>query len=146
MDLQLIPLDFSKLGTPVDPLPEPSAKNLTVVARPARWQLHSLPFNPDLYFEHLMTAQLGRTVLYTPVISSTQTVFTGNMTFCNALTPRLGVVCVAAQQTQGKGERTCYMCVAHRHRVKVSRHAVCGVCSTQTQGDGEQTCVALASP
>lgn len=107
MDLQLIPHDFSKLGTPVDPLPQPSAKNLTVVARPARWQLHSLPFNPDIYFEHLKTAHLGRTVLYTPVISSTQTVFTGNVMFCNTLTSQMGVVCVAAQQTQGKGEQTC---------------------------------------
>ena len=104
MSLQLIFNDFSKLGTPVDPLPLPSSSNLTVIARPAKWQLHSLPFDSDLYFEHLRTAHLGRTVLHTPVISSTQTVFTGNVTFCNALTTQLGVVCVAAQQTQGKGE------------------------------------------
>ena len=107
MNLRLIANDFSKLGTPVDPLPQPSSSNLTVIARPAKWQLRSLPFDSDLYFEHLQTAYLGRTVLYTPVISSTQTVFTGNVTFRNALTTQLGVVCVAAQQTQGKGEFLC---------------------------------------
>ena len=104
ISLQLISNDFSKLGTPVDPLPQPSSSNLTVIARPAKWQVRSLPFDLDLYFEHLRTAHLGQTVLYTPVISSTQTVFTGNVTFCDALTTQLGVVCVAAQQTQGKGE------------------------------------------
>ena len=72
MNLKLIFNDFSKLGTPVDPLPLPSSSNLTVIARPAKWQLRSLPFDSDLYFEHLQTAYLGQTVLYTPVISSTQ--------------------------------------------------------------------------
>lgn len=109
ISLQLISNDFSKLGTPVDPLPQPSSSNLTVIARPAKWQVRSLPFDLDLYFEHLQTAHLGQTVLYTPVISSTQTVFTGNVTFCDALTTQLGVVCVAAQQTQGKGEVSCFM-------------------------------------
>ena len=104
MDIQLIETDFSR-GTPVDPLPQPAPNQLCVVVRPAQWQLQSVSFEFEEYFRHLRTAHLGRTVLHTPVISSTQTVFSGNVPFCSSLTSELGVVCVAGQQTRGKGQQ-----------------------------------------
>ncbi len=101
--VQLINANMSSEGTPVDPFPSPSPSSISVFTRPAQWQLGGLAFDFDSYFSHLKTAHLGRTVFYTPVIASTQTVFTGNVPFCNALTSDYGLVCVAGQQTQGKG-------------------------------------------
>lgn len=75
-----------------------------MITSPAQWQLQGLPFSREEYFSRLETRELGRTVLYTPVITSTQLPFTGNLTFCQALTQEMGVVWVAAQQTQGKGQ------------------------------------------
>ncbi len=107
--VQLITTDMSSEGTPVDPFPSPSPTSISVFTRPAKWQLERLRFDVDGYFGHLKTAQLGRTVLYTPVIASTQTVFTGNMSLCNAVTCDHGVTCVASQQTQGKGSQPCFL-------------------------------------
>lgn len=102
MDIELIPDDMTE-GTPVDPPPEPAHNSISIYTKPAKWQLASLPFNPDLYFSHLRTTHLGKTMLYTSVISSTQTVFTGNIPFCTSLSSEMGLVCVATQQTKGKG-------------------------------------------
>ena len=108
MDIHLIQTDIATEGTPVDPLPEPTRSCLSVLTRPAKWQLDRVQFCFKEYFDHLRTAYLGRTVLCTPVVSSTQTFFTGNMPFCTALKSELGVVCVAGQQTQGKGQYHSY--------------------------------------
>ena len=67
--------------------------------------MRNLSFDFLEYFKLLKTRDMGRSVLYTPVIASTQTLFTGNLPFCSALTQEMGVVSVAAQQTKGKGER-----------------------------------------
>ncbi len=102
VSLEFLTTDYT-LGTPVDHAPSPSPSKLTVVARPAPWQLQQLPFHPEEYFGRLETRELGRTVLYTPVITSTQLPFTGNLTFAQSLERERGVVWVATQQTKGKG-------------------------------------------
>lgn len=88
----------------MDETAQPSTSELTVVTTPAPWQLSDLPFSCSEYFQVLQTRELGRTLLHTPVITSTQLPFVGNMTFCQALRPEMGVVWVAAQQTKGKGK------------------------------------------
>lgn len=109
MDVELITADMSK-GTPVDAHPaSPSPQRLCIFARPAHWQLSALPFDFQLYFSLLQTSTLGRTILYTPVISSTQTAFTGNTKFAHSIPSILGVASVAGQQTQGKGMRVCVL-------------------------------------
>lgn len=90
-------------GTPVDPFPPPTPTSISVFMKPAKWQLKRLGFDFGSYYSHLKTAYLGRMVLYTPVVASTQTVFTGNVPLCNVITSEHGVICVAGQQTQGKG-------------------------------------------
>ena len=87
----------------MDSVEQPSLSELTVVTNPAPWQLHGLPFSCDRYFQELRTREMGRSLLHTPVITSTQLPFMGNLTFCQALRPEMGVVWVAAQQTKGKG-------------------------------------------
>ena len=122
MSIQLINTDLSSEGTPVDPFPPPSGSSLSVFTRPAKWQLNRLPFDFDSYFNHLKTAHLGRSLLYTPVITSTQTVFAGNVPLCTALTPDLGVICVAAQQTQGRGEWIHVLTLVPLHSIYVINH------------------------
>lgn len=100
--LRFITTDYN-LGTPVDDVAQPSLSELTVITRPAPWQLNGLPFSHEMYFQGLRTREMGRTLLHTPVITSTQLPFMGNLTFCQALRPEAGVVWVAAQQTKGKG-------------------------------------------
>ena len=102
MSLRFITHDYT-LGTPVDMPPSPSASELTVVTSPAPWQVKQLPFSSQVYFRQLQTRELGRVLLHTPVITSTQLPFTGNLSFCQALGADLGLVWVAAQQTRGKG-------------------------------------------
>ena len=102
MDVELITPDLAE-GTPVDAHPMPSPKRLCIFTGPAHCQLGRLPFDFELYFSLLGTTKLGRTVLYTPVISSTQTAFTGNTRFSQSIPPTLGLASVAGQQTQGKG-------------------------------------------
>ncbi len=103
ISIRIISIDYA-MGTPVDQPPRPSTSEQTIVTQPAQWQLDSLPFSSQEYFRKLETRELGRTVLHTPVITSTQLPFTGNMAFCHALQPEMGVVWVATQQTQGKGK------------------------------------------
>lgn len=103
LSLRFLTADYN-LGTPVDETAQPSTSELTVVTTPAPWQLSNLPFSCAEYFQRLQTRELGRTLLHTPVITSTQLPFMGNMTFCQALRPEMGVVWVAAQQTKGKGK------------------------------------------
>ena len=62
-----------------------------------------MEFDVGKYFGALQTTRLGRVLLYTPVITSTQTVFTGNTTFTFA-SCESGVICSAGQQTRGKGQ------------------------------------------
>ena len=101
---RLITTNFED-GSSVDGFPPPpQPSEIAIVTNPAEWQVRSLSFNSLKYFELLKTRTLGRSVLYTPVISSTQTLFTGNVPFCSALTPDMGVVSVAGQQTKGKGQ------------------------------------------
>lgn len=103
MSLQLIQHNYQSSSS-VDPAPSSTHSKMALIAFPADWQLDSQPFDFKEYFYHLHTAQLGRTLLYTSVISSTQSLFTGNIDFCNALTTDMGIVSVAGQQTSGKGE------------------------------------------
>jgi len=102
MSLRLIEHDF-RSGTSVDPPPKPHPSSQTLITNPGKWQLDSLPFNTDSYFDHLRSNHLGRTLLYTEVITTTQSLFTSNMAFSEALTQDMGVVNVAGQQTKGKG-------------------------------------------
>ena len=104
MSARLITTDFED-GTSVDGFPPPpESSELAIFTNPARWQLRNLSFDFLEYFKLLKTKDMGRSVLYTPVIASTQTLFTGNLPFCSALTQEMGVVSVAAQQTKGKGQ------------------------------------------
>ncbi len=102
--LRLIDHNYQS-GTPVDPPPSPAHAELALITHPADWQLETQPFNFSEYFACLRTEKLGRTLLYTAVIPTTQSLFTGNIAFCNALTTEMGVVSVAGQQTKGKGEK-----------------------------------------
>ncbi len=105
MDIELIPAtDASKQETIVDPLPVPTANHLCVITRPTQAHLSALSFDFQLYFSLLRTVSLGRTMLYTPVMSSTQNVFTGNLPFAESLPMSIGTVCVAGEQTKGKGK------------------------------------------
>ena len=103
VSLHLISNDFSK-WTPIDDLPRPSNSELTIITRPAPWQLKTLPFSSVAYFSELKTREIGKTVLHTPVITSTMLPFTGNLAFYQGLSSEMGVVWLAAQQTQGKGK------------------------------------------
>lgn len=102
LSLEFLTTDYTQ-GTPVDHTPSPSPSQMTIITRPAHWQLQHAPFSQEEYFEALETRELGRTVLYTPVITSTQLPFTGNMGFAQCLQREMGVVWVASQQTKGKG-------------------------------------------
>lgn len=106
MDVELIPTPDvpSHQDASVDATPVPSANRLCVITRPTHRQLSMLLFDFQLYFSLLKTAALGRTVLYSPVMSSTQNVFSGNLSFANLLPQALGTICVAEQQTKGKGK------------------------------------------
>ena len=104
MSARLITTNFED-GSPVDGFPStPQPTELAILTSPAKWQLRSLSFDFLEYFKLLKTKNLGGSILYTPVITSTQTLFTGNLPFCSALMPEMGVVSVAAQQTKGKGQ------------------------------------------
>ena len=102
LSVRLLRTDF-EAGTPVDEPTKPTHSEQVIITNPARWQLDNQPFDFLEYFESLRTDKLGRTLLYTSVITSTQTLFTGNIEFCNSLRAEMGVVNVAGQQTQGKG-------------------------------------------
>ncbi len=111
MDIELIPAtgEHSLQDPPLGSLPMPTARCLCIFTRPTEAQLRAVSFDSQLYFSLLKTDTLGRTVLCTSVISSTQNVFTGNLTFAQALPNSLGTVCVAQQQTKGKGRYLLYI-------------------------------------
>ena len=96
-------LDDYSQGSPVDPPPKPTESLLTIITNPAFWQVQQLAFDSHAYFTTLKTTNMGRSVVYTPVITSTQEVLCGNLPFSLSLTSKAGVVCVAGQQTKGKG-------------------------------------------
>lgn len=129
LSLRFLSHDYN-LGTPVDETPPSSTSELIVVTKPAPWQLQSLPFSSLEYFQRLETRELGRTLLHTPVITSTQLPFTGNLTFCQMVEPKMGVVWVAAQQTKGKG--TCaVLTVSHHCSLLDLRTNLCYFCMLQ---------------
>lgn len=103
MDIEIVNTDEMREGSSVDPLPCPTTNKIVLLTRPSEAQLNSLEFDVAQYVRCLRTGHLGRTLLYTPVIGSTQTMLTGNLPFSMALKTVMGVVCVAGQQTQGRG-------------------------------------------
>lgn len=91
-------------GSPVDPPPPPTPRTFSIIAKPSSQQVSSQEFDCIKFFECLKTSSLGHTLLYTPVVTSTQTLFSGNVTLTGLLDHRRhGVVFVAGQQTMGKG-------------------------------------------
>jgi len=62
-------------GIPVDI--NPSHDHYYLLLYPNKGELTGLPFNVTEYLGYLQTKRLGHTVIYSPVISSTQTLFTG---------------------------------------------------------------------
>ena len=62
-------------GIPVDT--DPSHNHYYLLLQPNEGEITGLPFNVTEYLSHLQTKTLGHTVIYSPVISSTQTLFTG---------------------------------------------------------------------
>ena len=103
VDIVLIGTDSAREGSSVDPPPTPTVNKIVLHTRPSDEQLQELGFNTSQYTRWLNTGHLGRILLYTPVIGSTQTMLTGNMPFSLALKPEMGMVCAAGQQTQGRG-------------------------------------------
>ena len=74
------------------------------MAKPSQQQLSSLDFDCELFFSHLTTKYLGRSLLIGPVMTSSQTLFTGNINLTECISNELGVVCTPGQQTKGKGQ------------------------------------------
>ena len=111
VDILFCQADYSQ-GSPVDPPRKPTELLLTVITSPASWQVEQLSFDVGAYFSALTTNNMGRSLVYTPVITSTQEVLCGNLPFTLSLTAKAGVVCVAGQQTKGKG--TVCMCALHK--------------------------------
>ena len=62
-------------GIPVDCMP--SHNHYYVLLHPNKGEMTGLHFNVMEYLSCLETKTLGHTVIYSPVISSTQTLFTG---------------------------------------------------------------------
>lgn len=62
-------------GIPVDAMPNHGHYYLLLY--PTKGEMTGLPFNVPQYLSYLQTKTLGHTVIYSPVISSTQTLFTG---------------------------------------------------------------------
>ena len=62
-------------GIPVDT--NPTHNHYYLLLHPNKGEMTGLPFNVTEYLTHLQTKSLGHTVIYSPVISSTQTLFTG---------------------------------------------------------------------
>lgn len=60
-------------GVPVDSCPGES--RLCMLEDPSEGELVGIPFDRRRYFAELKTKYLGRILLYTPVITSTQTLF-----------------------------------------------------------------------
>ena len=62
-------------GIPVDT--HPSHNYYYLLMHPSEGEITGLPFNVMQYLSCLQTKTLGHTIIYSPVISSTQTLFTG---------------------------------------------------------------------
>ena len=62
-------------GLPVDI--SPALNHIYLLPHPTDGELIGLPFDVTVYLSHLQTKILGRTIIYSPVIASTQTLFTG---------------------------------------------------------------------
>ena len=60
-------------GVPVDSCPDES--KLCILEEPSEGELVGMLFDRRRYFAELKTKYLGHTLLYTPVIASTQTLF-----------------------------------------------------------------------
>ena len=86
--------------------PPPSPSYISILTNPPAKMIEQMEFNLSQYYETLHTTRLGQVVLYTPVIASTQSVFTGNIKFATTASTS-GVICIAGQQTQGKGAPFC---------------------------------------
>ena len=97
--------DYS-LGTPVDPPEESTETLVTILTKPSDRQINALDFNSKSFFSHLKTRNLGRSLLIGPVVTSTQSIFTGNVPFTTCFTQENGLVCIAGQQTKGRGKIT----------------------------------------
>ena len=103
VDIELVNTETTSEGSSVDPLPCPAVNKVVLLTKPSQIQLHGVGFDISQYMRCLRTGHLGRTLLYTLVIGSTQTMLTGNLPFSLALKTDMGVVCAAGQQTQGRG-------------------------------------------
>lgn len=122
VDIEIVDTDEMSEGSSVDPLPCPAANKIVLLTRPSEAQLNNLEFDVAQYMRCLRTGHLGRTLLYTAVIGSTQTMLTGNLPFSMALKTGMGVVCVARQQTQGRGIWIATLCLTF------SRYFISFVC------------------
>ena len=103
VDIELVRTDSATEGSSVDPLPAPATDKIVLLTTPSDLDLEEVEFDFVQYTRWLRTGYLGRTLLYTPVIGSTQTMLTGNTSFSLAMKTNMGVVCAAGQQTQGRG-------------------------------------------
>ena len=128
VDIELVRTDEDSEGSSVDPPPSPAVDKVVLLTRPSERQLRSLEFDTSQYMKYLRTGHMGRTLLYTPVIGSTQTMLTGNMPFSLALKTDMGVVCAAGQQTRGRGVCVC-VCVCARACVRACVCACMHVCA-----------------
>lgn len=75
-----------------------------MILNPSKQQLDNIEFDSSLYFESLKSTSMGQSLLLGPIMTSSQTLFTGNTPLTGLLTNELGVVCSPGQQTKGKGE------------------------------------------
>lgn len=103
VNIELITSDPVISGSSVDPPSTPTANRIVLLTNPLQTEVQDLEFDFNQYTRLLTTGHVGRTLLYTPVIGSTQTMLTGNLKFARSLSSELGVVCVAGQQTRGRG-------------------------------------------
>ena len=89
----------------MDPPPPSTATRYSVIANPSSQQVSSQEFDSAKFFANLKTTSLGHTLLYSSVVTSTQTLFSGNAAFTGLLDHGShGVVGVAGQQTMGRGK------------------------------------------
>lgn len=88
-------------GIPVDTVP--SHNHYYLLLHPNKGEMTGLHFNVMEYLSHLQTKTLGHIVIYSPVISSTQTLFTGNIPLSESFTAESGAIAIASQQMRGKG-------------------------------------------
>ena len=69
-------------GVPVDC--HPTDNKLCVLSNPSPGELSGIKFNREEYFKELHTKSMGQAVLYTPVIASTQSLFTMYVPLCGS--------------------------------------------------------------